>query len=222
MDGVFQNRKAAGKALADAVVALGLKNPVVYALPRGGVPVAVPVAEALGAPLDLLMVRKIGAPGHDELAMGAVVDGETPDVVWNAGIVGALHVGEAEKARALKRKLDEIEARRRTYLGGRHPVPVEGRDAVLVDDGIATGATTRAALVALRRRNPASITLAVPVAPREVLDALEPGLDHTVCLMTPEPFHAVGMHYVDFSQTTDEEVTHALAARADRSRGYLQ
>ncbi len=213
MDDVFQNRESAGRKLAEAVQELGLKDPVVYALPRGGVPVALPVAEALDAPLDLLLVRKIGAPGQEELAMGAVVDGEAPEVVWNDQVVDMLRVSEADKRRAVKRKLAEIEKRRSSYLGDRAPVPVEGRDAVVVDDGIATGATTRAALLALRRRKPASITLAVPVAPEDSLSVIEPDLDHVVCLSKPHPFYAVGAHYADFRQTTDDEVTRALASR---------
>ena len=209
----FEDRAAAGAQLAESVMRLGLRNPVVFALPRGGVPVALPVAMALDAPLDLLLVRKIGTPGHEELAMGAVVDGDMPAVVWNPEIVKAIGVGSAEQARAVEEKLAEIAIRRRRYLGDRPPAAVEGRDAIVVDDGIATGATLRAALLALRRRRPASITLAVPVAPTDVLEEIKQDVDNVVCLVTPYPFIAVGAHYVDFRQTTDDEVAEALASR---------
>lgn len=216
MTGAFKDRTEAGERLAGEIVGLGLRNPVVFALPRGGVPVAVPVAKALAAPLDLLMVRKIGAPGQEELAMGAVVDGHDPDVVWNPDIVSALRLTEAEKRAAVSEKLAEIEARRHRYLGDRAPIPVQGRDAVVVDDGIATGATMRAALIALRRRAPASVTLAVPVAPQDSLDRMEAEADRVVCLETPRHFLAVGAHYLDFRQTTDDEVVAAFAALDDR------
>lgn len=211
----FQNRTAAGQRLAEAVVKLGLKQPVVFALPRGGVPVALPVAKALCAPLDLLMVRKIGAPGHEELAVGAVVDGETPDVVWNTEVLQSLQLDEKARTQAVQSKLAEIDERRRLYVGDRIPATVSDRDAVVVDDGIATGATVRAALLGLRRRNPASITLAVPVAPQDSLDMLAPLVDHIVCLEVPSPFFAVGSHYVDFRQTRDDEVVDALARHAN-------
>ena len=210
METAFQDRVAAGQRLAEEVLRLGLSDPVVYALPRGGVPVAVPVAEALGAPLDLLMVKKIGVPGHDELAMGAVVGGDPPDIVWNDEVLRSAGQGVESREEAVARKLAEIDRLRVRYLGQRAPLRTENRDAVLVDDGIATGATVRAALKALRRRNPASITLAVPVAPASTLAELEAFVDKTVCLSTPSPFFAVGAHYVDFRQTSDDEVTDAL------------
>ena len=209
----FQNRQAAGEALAKALLRMQLNDPVVIALPRGGVPVASPVASALSAPLDVVLVRKIGAPGHEELAMGAVVDGLHPDVVWNETVVRQFGVSEADKVRAMNEKLAEIANRRKRYLGARAPVPLAGRDVVVIDDGIATGATTRAALLALRRRRPASITLAVPVAPAEVLEDFRRVVDNLVCLATPSPFIAVGAHYVDFRQTSDEEVTQAISMR---------
>jgi putative phosphoribosyl transferase len=209
----FQNRQAAGEALAKALLRLQLNDPVVIALPRGGVPVALPIASALNAPLDLVLVRKIGAPGHEELAMGAAVDGLHPDAVWNETVVRQFGVGEAEQARALGEKLAEIATRRKRYLGARLPVPLDGRDAVVVDDGVATGATTRAALLAIRRRKPASITLAIPVAPAEVLEDLRQDVDNLICLATPSPFIAVGAHYVDFRQTSDDEVAQAIAAQ---------
>ena len=210
MDNRFRNRETAGERLADQVAGLGLGDPVVLALPRGGVPVAVPVARRLTAPLDLIMVRKIGVPGHQELAMGAVVDGAEPEVVWNTEIVNLIGPHKADCDAAVARQLDEIAARRSRYLRGRAPVAVKGRDAVVVDDGIATGATVRAALKALRRRDPASVTLAVPVAPRDTCQELVALVDHLVCLQSPEPFFAVGAHYVDFRETVDDEVIKAL------------
>lgn len=145
--------------------------------------------------------------------MGAVVDGLHPDVVWNETVVRQFGVSEADKVRAMNEKLAEIANRRKRYLGARAPVPLAGRDVVVIDDGIATGATTRAALLALRRRRPASITLAVPVAPAEVLEDFRRVVDNLVCLATPSPFIAVGAHYVDFRQTSDEEVTQAISMR---------
>lgn len=216
MTGTFKDRAEAGQRLAKEIAGMELRHPVVFALPRGGVPVAVPVAEALGAPLDLLMVRKIGAPGQEELAMGAVVDGSDPDVIWNTDIVSGLRVTEAEKSAALAEKQTEIEDRRRRYLGDRAPLSVRGRDAVVVDDGIATGATMRAALMALRRRSPASVVLAVPVAPQDTLDRMKAEVDRIVCLTTPRHFLAVGAHYLDFRQTTDDEVVDAIAALDNR------
>jgi len=212
MDNRFQNRVTAGEMLADQVAALGLDDPVVLALPRGGVPVAVPVARRLAAPLDLIMVRKIGVPGHQELAMGAVVDGAEPAVVWNTEVVNLIGPSKADRDAAVARQLDEIAARRSRYLQGRAPVAVKGRDAVVVDDGIATGATVRAALKALRRREPASITLAVPVAPGDTCHELAALVDHLICLQSPDPFFAVGAHYVDFRETVDDEVIRALGA----------
>ena len=160
----FPDRAEAGRQLAGRLLGLQLDRPVVYALPRGGVPVAFEVAKALQAPLDVFVVRKLGMPGHEELAMGAAVDGLHPGAVWNDYVVRQFRVSEADRAKALDEKLAEIAARRKRYLGDRAPVPLKGRDAVVIDDGIATGATTRAALLALCRRGPASITLAVPVA----------------------------------------------------------
>ena len=208
----FKDRADAGVRLAAKLVEVGLSNPVVFALPRGGVPVALPIAERLGAPMDLLMVRKIGAPGHEEFAIGAVVDGDSPDVVWNEDADVLTTLASSERESLVAAKLGEISDRRARYLGERLPVPVEGRDAILVDDGIATGATAKAALRALQRRSPKSVTLAVPVAPQDSLESIRPLVDRIVCLSAPFPFLAVGVHYVDFRQTTDEEVVQAMAA----------
>lgn len=202
---MFEDRQDAGRQLAGRLGGLGPADPVVLALPRGGVPVAAEVARALGAPLDLVLVRKIGAPGQEELAAGAVVDGED-GIVFNDGVLRSLGMRPEHFAPAIRRKLAEIEERRQSYLAGREPLPLVGRTAILVDDGIATGATVRAALKALRRRGPARIVLAVPVAPPEVLAGLRPLVDELVCLDAPLGFWAVGAHYRRFDQTPDAEV----------------
>jgi putative phosphoribosyl transferase len=208
---MFRDRDDAGARLAEAVAALGLEAPVVLALPRGGVPVALPVARRLGAPLDLLMVRKLGAPGHEELAAGAVVEGDGPITVFNPDILHALGMTEADFAGAIRDRLAEIASRRARYLGGRPPVPLAGRTAVVVDDGVATGATVRAALAALRLRAPRGIVLAVPVGAPEALDALAPEVDVLVALERPHPFLAVGAHYQFFDQLDDETVRGLLS-----------
>lgn len=217
----FRDRAEAGERLAQAVAALGLGDPVVLALPRGGVPVAVPVARALGAALDLVMVRKIGVPGNPELAAGAVVDGPAHEAVFNEDVLRGLGLDRADFDMAVAEELKVIEARRARYMGGRAPVDVAGRDAVVVDDGIATGATVRAALAGLRRRAPRSVTLAVPVAAPEALAALEGLVDGVVCLSRPVAFRAVGLHYDRFGQVTDDEVIAALAA-AETDKGDME
>lgn len=206
----FADRTDAGRQLAAALQPLALADPVVLALPRGGVPVAVEVARALHAPLDLLLVRKIGAPWNPEFAVAAIAEGGDPVVDEECLLAtGATpeHVArEAVAARA------EIARRRAAYLAGRAAVPVAGRDVIVVDDGIATGSTVRAALRALRQRAPARVLLAVPVAPPDTLAALRAEVDALVCLRTPVPFEAVGAHYVDFHQVPDTEVVRLLAA----------
>ncbi|MBN9074125.1 MAG: phosphoribosyltransferase [Rhizobiales bacterium] len=202
----FKDRKDAGHKLAQALSGLEGSAPLILALPRGGVPVAFEVAKALHAPLDVLLVRKIGAPGHEEYGIGAVVDGANPQLILNEEILAIVRPDpgyiEAEK----HRQLAEIERRRGLYLGNRRPVPVAGRTVVLVDDGIATGGTARVALKALRQDQAARIVLAVPVAPPETLDIVRDDADEVVCLATPDPFLAVGAYYEDFEQTTDSEV----------------
>jgi predicted phosphoribosyltransferase len=175
------------------------------------VPVAVEIAAVLGAPLDLVMVRKIGAPVQPELAMGAVVDGSDPLVVRNEDVIAGLGVDEAAFTAACQRELAEIERRRRHFLGKRPPLEVAGRTAIVVDDGIATGATTRAALRAVRKRGPARLVLAVPVAPTSSLAELAGEADDIVCLEDHEMFGAIGMFYADFRQLTDQEVIEILA-----------
>jgi len=207
---MFRDRTEAGDALADALAEMALADPVVLALPRGGLPVAVPVAIRLGAPLDLLLVRKIGAPGHEELAVGAVVDGPVHETVFNRDVLFILGLREEDFAGAVQRKLAEIEERRIAYMGDAPPVRVEGRTAIVVDDGIATGATVRAALRGLSRRAPRDIVLAVPVAPADTLAELEPLVSRVVCLELPDPFVAVGAHYRYFPQIDDRQVVSLL------------
>ena len=208
---LFRNRRDAGRRLGVALAPYRESRPIVLALPRGGVPVGSEVAKALAAPLDVLLVRKIGAPGHEELGLGAVVDGHDPQLVLNEDLVRAVAPPpgyiEAEK----QRQLAEIERRRQHYLGDRSPVAVEGRTVIVVDDGIATGATVKAALSGLARNHPARLVLAVPVAPADTVEELSAECDELVCLATPDPFYAVGPHYGDFRQTEDAEVVHLLA-----------
>ena len=184
---------------------------VVLALPRGGVPVAAEIARALKAPLDLLLVRKIGAPWQPELAVAAVVDGQPPDIVIDDEMLAWAGVDAAYVDAQAQQALAEIERRRRLYLRGRAPLSVEGATVILVDDGIATGTSVRAALQALRRRRPARLVLAVPVAPSEALARLRSDVDEIVCLAEPFPFHAIGLHYRDFHQLSDAEVLVAIA-----------
>jgi putative phosphoribosyl transferase len=171
------------------------------------------VARALAAPLDLVFVRKIRAPNHPEFGIGALVDGTKPEVVLNDAAVEALRVPEGYLKAEIEHQLREAARRRRIYTLGCEPVPIEGRTAIVVDDGIATGGTVTAALKAVRRARPARLVLAVPVAPREAIEELRPQADEIVCLMTPEPFIAVGQHYRLFDQTTDDEVV-AIMRRA--------
>jgi predicted phosphoribosyltransferase len=207
----FADRAEAGRLLAGKLAHLALEAPAVYALPRGGVPVAAEIAERLGAPLDLLLVRKIGVPGQPELAAGAVVDGEPPDVVLNEDIVAAAGLTQEEIAELTRLQLREIERRRARYLGARPSVAAAGRDAILVDDGVATGASMEAAVAAMRRRAPRKLVVAVPVASREGARRLLRLADELVCLATPEPFLAIGAFYRDFHQLEDDEVTRVMA-----------
>jgi putative phosphoribosyl transferase len=210
---MFNDRRDAGRKLARALERFKGTNPLVLALPRGGVPVGFEVAGHLRAPLDLLLVRKIGAPGHEELALGAVVDGLCPQVVVNQEIVDMIQPPRGYFEAAEKRELAEIERRRRLYLGAAQPIEVKGRLAIVVDDGLATGATMKAALRGVRRNEPSRLVLAAPVAPRSIVSELNAECDEMVFLVTPEPFYAVGLYYADFSQTTDEEVIELLGRR---------
>jgi putative phosphoribosyl transferase len=213
--GIFENRESAGRALAEALATKTLPDPVVLALPRGGVPVAAEVAKALKAPLDLVMVRKIGVPWQPELAAAAVIDGDDPQVVLNEEVCMLADVSRTYIDEAAKRELEEIERRRKLYLKDRPHPEVAGHSVIVVDDGIATGTTMRAVIKALRRKNPKFILLAVPVAPAETVEALGREVDDVVCSATPEPFYGIGLHYADFHQVPDEEVIKCLDEAPD-------
>lgn len=206
----FADRHDAGRQLARALSGYRGRNPVVLALPRGGVPVAAEIAVALHAPLDLLLVRKIGHPAQPELAIGAVVDGEHPIIVRNEELIRLAHVSDRAFDELCRAELKEIERRRAVYLGNRSQPGVEGRVVIVVDDGIATGTTVKSALGAIRRLHPKELVLAVPVAPREAIDELRPEVDNLVCLSMPEPFGAVGRFYKSFRQLDDEDVLSIL------------
>jgi putative phosphoribosyl transferase len=209
---LFPSRAEAGRLLADRLAALGLARPVVLALPRGGVAVGAEIARRLGAPLDLLLVRKIGAPQQPELAIGAVCNGEAPILVVNEGILALTGATEQDLAEGERRGLAEIARRRALYCSERAPVDVAGRTAIVVDDGIATGATMRAGLIALRRRRPREIVLAVPVAPPEAIALLRPEAERIVCLRESHLPFGIGGHYEEFHQLEDDEVIALLRA----------
>lgn len=211
----FRDRHDAGRRLAGQLAGLALDRPIIIALPRGGVPVAFEIATALRAPLDVVMVRKIGAPDNPEYGLGAVVDGAEPQLVINDEVQPLTPILQSHIEAEMKRQLQEIERRRRLYNGDRQPTPVTGRTIVLVDDGIATGGTVRAAITALRKASAGRIVLAVPVAPRDMLDGLREASDDFVCLAAPRNFRAVGLHYASFDQTSDDEVVALL----EKARG---
>ncbi|MBP1149354.1 phosphoribosyltransferase [Methylocaldum sp. RMAD-M] len=209
MDTLFENRTDAGRQLAQALGAYaGRSDLIVLALPRGGVPVAYEVARALKAPLDLLIVRKLGTPGNPELAMGAIASGGAS--VLNRDVVSIYRISDEVIENAAAKERQELERRERLYRGDRPYPDIENRCIIVVDDGIATGATMRAGLAALRQRNPACVVVAVPLAPTDTVERLRAEVDEVVCLTTPEPFFAVGQGYRDFSQTTDDEVREIL------------
>jgi putative phosphoribosyl transferase len=210
----FADRTEAGRRLADRLSRFRNQQPVVLALPRGGVPVAYEVARALASPLDLVLVRKIGAPHQPELAIGAVVDGERPELVVNRDLMEACGIPASYLESERRRQIEEIERRRERYLAGRRRVPVEGRTAILVDDGIATGATMEAALRATRRGRPRRLVLAVPVAAPDTIERLRPGVDEVVCLLMPAALGAIGSFYRDFRQLDDQEVVRLLERAA--------
>jgi putative phosphoribosyl transferase len=216
----FTDRHEAGRRLAERLLPLKTQRPVVLALPRGGVPVGFEIARALAAPLDLVLVRKIGAPQQQELAVGAVADGGQPELVTDERLIGLLGVSAEYLETAKAAALTEIERRRRAYFGDHPPVDLGNRTAIVVDDGIATGATMLAALRATRRRQPARLVLAVPVAPRDTLRRMRGEVDEVVCLDTPADFHAVGQFYQRFPQLRDDEVIALLdQARALAAAG---
>lgn len=213
----FVNRNDAGRRLASKLSSYAdRRDVVVLGLPRGGVPVAYEVARALHAPLDVFVVRKLGVPGQEELAMGAIASGDVR--VLNEDVVSMLHIPDRVIDAVAARELIELQRRERVYRGGRPPTLLKGRTVVLVDDGLATGSTMRAALAALRRKDPARIVVAVPVGPAETCAAVEAEADEVICAETPDPFYSVGGSYRDFSETTDEEVHEWLERAADGDR----
>lgn len=206
----FKNRAEAGRRLAAALAGYADQNPVILALPRGGVPVAAEVAAALGVSLDLILVRKIGVPFQSELAMGAVVDGSASIIVRNEDIISEAGITEFEFKAVCDDEQAEIERRRQFYLGNRKGVDIAGRTAIVIDDGVATGATMRAALRATRMRNPKRLVLAVPVAPTNSLTQLHQEADDVVCLEDHEMLGAIGFYYRDFRPVSDKEVIDIL------------
>ena len=209
----FADRRAAGRELAARLRLLGIEDPIVFGLARGGVPVAYEVAEALGAPLDVLVVRKIGAPSNPELGIGAVAEGDVR--VLDPEAVRRMLVSVEELDAAIARARTEVEARVERYRGGRPPLDARGRTAIVVDDGLATGGTARAALRSVRRQGPRRLVLAVPVGAPEAVHALRDEADLVVCLLQPEAMWAVGLWYEHFDQTADAEITQLLAGGAD-------
>jgi len=203
---LFADRVEAGRRLAVRLEHLKTTRPVVLALPRGGVPVGYEIARRLAVPLNLVLVRKIGAPGREELAIGAIAEGDPPELVTDEDLAGWLALPEDYLETAKQAALREIERRRQSYLPGQAPVEIAGRTVIVVDDGIATGATMLAALRATRRRKPSRLVLAVPVAPAGTLERLRKEVDEAVCLEIPDDFYAVGQFYRAFPQLQDEEV----------------
>jgi predicted phosphoribosyltransferase len=213
----FHDRREAGRLLATKLAAYANRpDVIVLALPRGGVPVAYEVARALNAPLDIFLVRKLGVPGYEELAMGAIATGGVR--VLNDQLVGGLRIPDYIVDEVAASEQQELARRERLYRGDRPAPEVRGRTVILVDDGLATGATMLAAVKALRQQQPARIVVAVPTASPETCEQLRAEVDDIICAITPEPFHAVGLWYEDFSQTTDEEVRDLLARSAEASR----
>lgn len=212
---IFKNRKAAGQLLAGQLAAYAnCPDVLVLGLPRGGVPVAYEVAEALNAPLDVFLVRKLGVPGQEELAMGAIASGDVR--VLNDQVVQGLGISEAQINQVAAKEQQELERRERLYRENLPAPDVQGRTVILVDDGLATGATMRAALRALRQEQPARIVVAVPISALETCNEFKAEVDEIICAETPRPFIGVGLWYEDFSQTTDQEVRDLLKRAANR------
>lgn len=207
---LFHDREDAGRLLADRLADETFAAPVVLGLPRGGVPVAAQVADRLRCPLDVLMVRKLGAPGQEELAVGAVVDGAGAEIVLNEEILAELDVSQEYIRETAARELAVIERRRHLWLEGRPFPSLAGKTVIIVDDGIATGATARAAVIGARRARPERIVVAVPVASREAVAELREVADEVIALVVPEVFKAIGYFYDDFSQVRDDEVGEIL------------
>lgn len=216
---MFRDREEAGERLGRELLAIAaVRNPVVLALPRGGVPVAEAIARMLDAPLDVLIVRKVGAPGNPELAVAAIVDGDPPDVVVNREVVEAYSLSDEDLAALVKQERPELERRRKAYRSNTRPLSLAGKSVIVVDDGIATGTTMKVALRAIRRRESLQVIVAIPVAPPDVIAGLEQEADKVVCLSRPGRFLALGHHYLSFPQLTDKEVTDALARAAEERK----
>jgi putative phosphoribosyl transferase len=201
---MFRNRQEAGRRLAVELAKLGLADPIVLALPRGGVPVAAEIALVLNAPLDVVIVRKIGAPGNPELAVGAIVDGDPSDVVLNREIVEGYGLDDDQLRVLTDRELPELERRRLVYREGKQPLSVAGKTAILVDDGAATGATMKMALRSMNRRSPLETIAALPVAPPETIVDLSREASRVVCISQPGRFLTLAYHYLQFPQLTDQ------------------
>ena len=210
---LFRDRREAGRRLAERLRPIAATTDlVVLGLPRGGIPVAFEVASAFDAPLDVCVVRKLGVPGHEEVAMGAIASGGVQ--MLDARLIRALQIPRYEVERTLAREQLELDRRERAYRSGRSTMEVRGRTVILVDDGLATGASMSAAVTALRRRDPRAIVVAAPVAARSACAALGRVADACICVAIPEPFYGVGQWYSDFEQTTDEQVRELLAVNA--------
>jgi putative phosphoribosyl transferase len=215
---IFASRREAGRELAAHLRSYADRNDViVLGAPRGGVPVASEVAKALGVPLDVFVLRKLGVPGHEELAFGAIASGGVriidPSIVQASGLTA----GDIERVTWTEKQ--ELDRRERAYRAGRAPLDVRGRTVILVDDGMATGSSIRAAIRALRQMQPAAVVVAAPVAPGATCIRLRPEVDELVCLATPEPFYGVGQFYADFSEVSDDEVNNLLERAWDREKG---
>jgi putative phosphoribosyl transferase len=206
----FSDRLDAGKRLLERLPETDRKNTVVIALPRGGVPVGAVIAEGLGVPLDVILVRKVGAPMQPELAVAAVTDGKDMQITVNEAIKAELGLDDADIEELARKQLPEIERRREAYYEGREPTPLAGKTVIVVDDGVATGATMNSALRLIRKQKPARLILALPVAPADTIGQLAAHADDVVCLDTPTPFYAVGAHFADFTQVDDAEVVRLL------------
>jgi len=213
---MFKDRREAGQRLLNRLGPLDPENTVILALPRGGLPVADVIAESLGVPLDIVLVRKVGVPGQPEFAVAAVTDGKNPKITVNEDVARMTGLNHSDITRLAERELPEIQRRREIYLKGRPSVPLAGKTVVVVDDGIATGATMRAALRLVRDENPARLIAAIPVGPVETIADFETECDEVICLERPADFRAVGLHYRDFGQVSDETVSKIMDLHSHR------